>query len=88
MITYSKACKMANEIREKTCPSYEYTSVFELPDRWAFFLSPCPLDGKSAVVAPPSFFISREDGRMEWFSIPPLENLDLLESGKKIPFID
>jgi len=31
--------------------------------------------------------VFKEDGRMEWFSIPPLENLDLLESGKKIPFI-
>lgn len=87
MITYEKACKMVNGVREKECPSCKYTSVFELSDRWAFFLSHSPLDGQTTVIAPPSFYVFKEDGRMEWFSIPPLENLDLLEAGRKIPFM-
>ena len=37
---------------------------------------------------PPSFFIFKEDGRMEWFSIPPLENLHLLMQGEDIPFLE
>ena len=83
MVTYREACKIANEVREKVSPSFERTMVVELADRWAFMFT---VSGQT-MIQPPSFFVFKEDGRMEWFSIPPLENLDLLESGKKIPFI-
>ena len=82
MITFEEACKEANKIREKICPSYKHTEVFEVSDRWAFILHI-----GEPMVAPPSFYIYKEDGRFEWFSIPPLENLDILEAGKEIDFL-
>lgn len=87
MITFEIACKHTNDVREKMCPTFSYTTVFEMQDRWAFILSPVPRNSEDGVVAPPSFYIYKEDGRFEWFSIPPLENLDILETGKEIDFL-
>ena len=83
MITYREACDITNSIRKQSFPGCKHTAVVELPDRWAFTLT----ERGEVMFQPPSFFVFKEDGRVEWFSIPPLENLDLLDSGKKIPFI-
>jgi len=83
MITYREACDIANRVREKDFSACKHIAVVELPDRWVFTLT----ERGEVMIQPPAFSVFKEDGRMEWFSIPPLENLDLLESGKKIPFI-
>ena len=62
-----------------------YVEVTDISDRWAFMFS---IDAQTALIPATSFFMFKEDGRMEWFSIPPLENLDLLESGKEIAFLE
>jgi hypothetical protein len=83
MITYKEACDITNSIRKQNFPGCKHTAVVELADRWVFTLTECG----EVMIQPPAFSVFKEDGRVEWFSIPPLENLDLLESGKKIPFI-
>ena len=87
MITYESACKIADSVRSEMCPSYKYTEVFDIHDRWAFIFTIYPLDSEEYMIAPPSFYIYKEDGRFEWFSVPPLENLDILETGKEIDFL-
>ena len=83
MITYEEACDIANSIRRQEFPSFKDIDVIEMADRWSFTLA---VRGE-VLFQPPSFFVFKEDGRVEWFSIPPLENLDLLETGRKIPFM-
>ena len=83
MITHKEACEITNKVRNEVDPGCKHTSVIELEDRWAFILTVCG----EAMLQPPTFFVFKDDGRVEWFSIPPIENLDLLETGKEIPFI-
>ena len=85
MITYEKACEIAREIKQEQCPSFKSSDVVEVADRWAFIFNP---DAETVMTPPPSFFVFKEDGRVAWFSIPPLENLDLLNSGKDVAFIE
>ena len=83
MITYKEACDITNKVRNEVAPGCKHTLVVELEDRWAFTLT---VYGE-VLLQPPTFFVFKDDGRVEWFSIPPIENLDLLEMGKEIPFI-
>lgn len=88
MITYEKACEIINKIRSKEHPSCKYTHVVDIKDRWAFMLSIYSPDDKRTMTPAPSYFVYKDDGVVERFCIPPLENLDLIESGKEIVFID
>ena len=88
MILYSDACKIVSEFREKEWPEFPYVSAYELVDRWAFILSVFPPDSEECMLQPPSFFVDKESGHLEMFTIPPLENLELLWSGEKIRFND
>ena len=84
MITYKEACEITNKVRNEVAPDYKHTLVVELEDRWAFILTVCG----EAMLQPPTFFVFKDDGRVEWFSIPPIENLDLLMQGEDIPFLE
>ena len=87
MITYKKACTIAGNVRDKECPSCKHAHVVDIKDRWAFTFSVYAPNDARYMTPAPSFFIFKEDGRVEWFSIPPLENLDLIESGHAVKFI-
>lgn len=88
MITYKKACEIANGIRQKEFPSFKYSHVVDIADRWSFSFSVYSPDDRRTMTPAPSFFVFKEDGRVEWYGIPPLENLDILESGKTIDLIE
>ena len=85
MITYEKACKIAKDIRRESFPELKYIEVVEADDRWAFALS---VDADTVLTPAPMFFVFKKDGSVEWFSIPPIENLLVWQNGKKIKFID
>lgn len=87
MISYEEACRIARETREKECPSCKYAYVKDIADRWAFTFSVFAPDDIRSMTPPPAFFVYKDDGRVEWFTIPPLENLLLLRSGKEVDFI-
>lgn len=88
MITYVEACRKANMIREDEFPDCIYPTVIELPDRWVFTFSVFASTDWQCMAPAPSFFMYKEDGRVEWYSIPPLSNLELIESGQEIDFIE
>ena len=88
MITYEKACEIIKKVRSEECPKCKYASAVEISDRWAFSFSVFHPDDKYTMTPAPSFFVFKEDGRVEPFGIPPLENLDLIESGKQVDFIE
>lgn len=88
MISYEDACKIARETREKECPSCKYAYVKDISDRWAFTFSIYAPDDIRCMTPAPQLFVYKDDGRVEWYTIPPLENRDLLESGKEIAFIE
>ena len=86
MISYLDACSIAKKLRDEEWREFPYIHATELEDRWAFILSVFPPDSGEGMIQPPMFFIYKKDGSIEWFSIPPIENLDLLNSGKEIAF--
>ena len=88
MITYQKACEIIRKVRSEECPKCKYAHAVEIADRWAFSFSIFHPDDKYTMTPAPSFFVFKDDGRVEDYSIPPLENLYLIKSGKEIEFID
>lgn len=84
MITYERACQIARE----QCPYLPYVSVVDIEDRWSFTFSVYAPDDWRSMTPAPSFYVFKEDGSVEWFSIPPLENLDLIQTGRKIKFVE
>lgn len=88
MITYQKACAIIGKVRSEEFPKCKYASAVEISDRWAFSFSIFHPEDKHTMTPAPCFFVFKEDGRVEPFSIPPLENLDLIKSGKPVEFIE
>ena len=88
MISYEEACRIARGVRESECPSCIYAKAVDIVDRWAFSFSVYAPTDQRYMTPAPSFFVFKEDGRVEWYSIPPLENLYLLRSGNEIKFIE
>ncbi len=85
MITYKEACRIAKAIKQEKFPDFTYVKVHEIHDRWSFLFS---VDAKTVMTPAPKFFVFKEDGRVEWYSVPPLENLDLVLTGKRIAFLE
>ena len=88
MITYQKACAIIKKVRSEECPNCKYGSAVEISDRWAFSFSVFSPDDWRTMTPAPCFFVFKEDGRVEPFTIPPLENLDLIRSGKPVKMIE
>ena len=83
MITYKKACRLIKDIKEKDFPENVKVKAFDLSDRWAFEFY---YDEKTLYGGLPRFFVYKENGEIEAFSIPPMENLKLLQTSKEIEF--
>lgn len=88
MITYKEACKIANEVRQEHCSNCIYACAVEISDRWAFSFSIYAPDDERGMTPAPAFFVYKNDGHVEWYSIPPLENLELILAGKEIAFLE
>ena len=87
MIDFKKAYEIAKRIRNIDFPSLKYIYITELEDRWAFTLSVFSPEDKEYMTPAPMFFVFEEDGRVEWFTVPPIENLKLLQNGKEIGYL-
>ena len=87
MVNFKQACEIAKRIRDLDFPSMKYIYITELEDRWIFVLSVFSPEDKEYMTPAPMFFVFEEDGHVEWFSVPPFENLKLLESGKEVGYL-
>lgn len=87
MIDFKQACEIAKGIRDRDFPSMKYIYITELEDRWAFVLSVFSPEDKEYMTPAPMFFVFEEDGHVEWFSVPPFENLRLFERGKEVGYL-
>ena len=86
MISYEKACEIANQIKKENFPDFDCVGVTDIKDRWVFEFSIFSPEEEQYMTPAPMFFVFKGDGEVEWFSIPPLENLYLIQSGNKIDF--
>lgn len=84
MIDFKQACEVARGIRDIAFPSMKYIYITELGDRWAFVLSVFSPEDREYMTPAPMFFVFAEDGHVEWFTVPPFENLKMLENGRDL----
>lgn len=87
MITYTEACEIARAINKKDFQII-YVAVTDICDRWAFVFSIYAPDDEHYMTPAPSFFVYKADGHVEWYSVPPLENLEVILTGKEIAFLE
>ena len=73
MIELEKARKIA----QKEYPEYPIVETIDIGDRWAFSLD----SGDPPVPGIPYIVVGKNDGAVGHLTIPPLENLDILEKG-------
>ena len=85
MIAYQEAYKIAMKIKTDQFPDFKHGEVVETEDRWVFVFS---VDKDTVMTPAPSFFVFKNNGNVEWFSIPPLENLDIIRKGKHLGVIE
>lgn len=77
MITFEKALSIAKEIKAEKFPNFRHGEAVEADDRWAFIFS---VDRDTVMTPPPMFYVFKENGAVEWFGIPPFENLKLIRN--------
>ncbi|MBE7016633.1 MAG: hypothetical protein E7420_00545 [Ruminococcaceae bacterium] len=85
MITFEKALSIAKEIKAEKFPNFKHGAAAEIKDRWAFIFS---ADKDTVLTPAPMFYVFKENGRVEWFSVPPMENLELINSGEYLGTIE
>ena len=76
MITIQKACELA----KKEMKEYDIIDCVDIGDEYVFSFS---LDGE-IVPATPMISIAKKNGKLSYFTIPPIENIDVLNNGTKI----
>ena len=79
MITVKEACKLAKVEME----GMKVYSCLDIGDRYAF--SFCAENG-DLIPGTTIICVSKENGKASFMSIPPMENLKLLQAGKEIEF--
>ena len=70
----------AKEIAIQNFSEYQIGEIIDIGNRWAF----CYDSGEPPV--PGSFIVTvkKEDGKADWMTVPPFENLDILNNGTVI----
>lgn len=68
---------VAKTIAKKEFPDFDIFSIKDIGDRWAF-------DFDASVPGVPIVCVDKLDGAVSWLTIPPLENLDIVDRGKLI----
>ena len=70
----------AREIAQKEFSEYPVAEIIDIGNRWAFGFD----SGDPPVPGIPYICVSKEKGDVEAMTIPPFENLDILEKGTVI----
>nr|DAW60564.1 MAG TPA: immunity protein [Caudoviricetes sp.] len=76
MITIAEAKKLA----AGSYNEYPIREILDIGDRWAFRYD----SGVPPVPGVPTVTVDKETGEVEWLTVPPLENLALLNAGKVV----
>lgn len=76
MVTLKEAYSTA----QKEFPGYKLVECVDIGKAYAFYFSP----GKEAVPGIPYIAVSKASGSVDYLTIPPVENLALIQKGKKI----
>ena len=70
----------AKDIAQKEFPEYPISSITDIGDKWVFAYD----TGNPPIPGSPLVVVVKSSGLVEYMSIPPLENLKLIESGIEI----
>lgn len=75
------ALETAKDIALKQFPGYSVCEIRDIGDKWAFGYD---------TIAPgiPYVCVSKSNGDIDYLTVPPIENLEILEKGKVISSID
>ena len=76
MINFEKAI----DIAQKQFPDYPIFDATDIGKKWAFSFD----TGEPAIPGIPYVCINKFTGAVDYLTIPPIENLDIIEKGKKI----
>ena len=63
-----------------TYSEYPIAEILDIGDRWAFSFD----SGDPPLPGIPTVTVNKETGEVGWLTIPPLENLELLNAGKVV----
>lgn len=78
MIAIAEAKKLA--VKSYGGGKLPIAKILDIGDRWAFKFD----SGEPPVPGIPTITVNKETGAAEWLTIPPIENLDLLNAGKVV----
>lgn len=82
MINYQEACEIAKTELKEQLECFDKITVTEIDEGWVFSFGKTDkeLSGSS------SRMITKENGSVKPFSIPPIKNIEKLKTGKKIEY--
>lgn len=84
MITYKEACKIASKFHDEKCKVCNEIHVKEISEGWVFLFNKT-----GAMLTPaPQILVDRESGNIEHFPIPPFSNLEKLQRGKRLEYLE
>ena len=72
--------RKAKNIAQREFPDYPIAEITDIGDRWVFDYD----TGNPPIPDAPLVTISKDDGELGYMTIPPLENLEILEKGIKV----
>lgn len=70
----------AKQIAVKECNEYPVAEIVDIGNRWAF----CFDTGDPPIPDVPPVTVDKETGAVGWLTVPPLENLTILDEGKVV----
>lgn len=70
----------AKVIASKSYSEYPVATILDIGDRWAFRHN----SGNPPAPGVPIVTVDKETGAVDWLTIPPLENIALLNAGKVV----
>ena len=77
MITVEDACELAKKEMKKL----NIIGCVDIGDRYAFFFG---LNKDDIPPGTPIICVSKENGKISYMTIPPIENIDILNGGKDV----
>lgn len=70
----------AKGLAQKEVPDYPIDKAVDIKDRFVFFYD----TGEPPIPGAPIVTVNKQNGEIGYMTIPPLENLDIIESGTVI----
>ena len=77
MITIEKACELA----KKEMKGLNIIGCVDIGDRYAFSFG---VDKDNIPPGTPTVGVAKENGKISYITIPPIENIDILCKGKEV----